>query len=215
MCKYDHESIVKAVRKLNPKLKVPNRTSWKEGIPDLEEPLNHIAIEIELSSLRNGWAQCLYYYRMGAPEVHFILSPRLYKTYEEKEISFVKDNPIPNVIVYSLPAIIREEKKEKPIEEPKRKHKAIKLPKKEGDVEKFVIPPQDERKRIREPLIKLSVTERRIGEDKVYEPIKEKIRSRHSCPLCGSKMKQTTYTNNFGDKTNLFECSICGKLDGN
>ena len=102
---FNHNDIVEEILKLNPQLHKPQKAAWPQGLPDLEEPFQHIAIEVELSDLRRGWGQCLYYYRMGAREVHFILAPTLYKEYENKEDGFISENPVPNVRVYNLPSV--------------------------------------------------------------------------------------------------------------
>jgi len=102
---FDHTDIVEEILKLNPHLHKPQRSAWPQSLPDLEEPFQHIAVEVELSDLRNGWGQCLYYHRMGAKEVHFILAPTLYNEYKRKEEVFINENPIPNVRVYNLPSV--------------------------------------------------------------------------------------------------------------
>ena len=110
---FNHEDIVEELLKLNPQLHKPQKAAWPQGLPDLEEPLQHIAVEVELSNLRNGWGQCLYYYRMGATEVHFVLAPMLYKEYKRKENVFINKNPLPNVRVYNLPGTPADTKKVK------------------------------------------------------------------------------------------------------
>lgn len=115
---YWHDAIVKNIIKLNPRFHNPNRGSWLEGIPDLEDASREV-VEVALTNLRDSWGQCLHYYRMNATHIHLVLAPKLYLDYQNKEKAFIKQNPIPNVDIYALPAIpehdkpIRIEKKQR------------------------------------------------------------------------------------------------------
>jgi len=101
---YWHDAIVKVLIKLNPQYHSPNRGSWLEGVPDLEDADREV-VEVALTNLRDSWGQCLYYYRMNATHIHLVLSPKLYIDYQNKERAFIRANPIPNADVYTLPAI--------------------------------------------------------------------------------------------------------------
>lgn len=102
--KFSHEDIVRILIKLNPRFYRPNRGSWPQGIPDLENA-NREVVEVALTKLRDAWGQCLYYYRSGATHIHLVLSPKHYLDYKTKEITFIKANPLPNVTVYVLPEL--------------------------------------------------------------------------------------------------------------
>lgn len=103
---FDHDDIVKILKRLNSRFRQPHRASWSQGVPDLEEPITREVVEVALSrDLKTAWGQCLYYYRMGASQIHLVLSPRLFISYRKDECSFVRENPIPNVVVYTLPDI--------------------------------------------------------------------------------------------------------------
>lgn len=121
--KYAHDDIVKILIELNPTFFHPNRGSWQQGIPDLENPIREV-VEVALTKLRDAWGQCLYYYRSGATHVHLVLSPRLFVEYQIKEVSFIKANPIPEVDVYKLPSIPAHPK----IEKKKRKPMSVRKP---------------------------------------------------------------------------------------
>lgn len=204
---YKHDEIVASIQKLNPTFKQPTRTAWPNALPDLEDPRTRAVVEVELSDLRAGWGQCLYYYRMGASKIHFVLAPNLYKEYGDKENKFIRENPIPLVTVYSLPPIIipsSQTKKKKTI------HTQI-VP----NISKFVAPDKDyevpiSRKRMRIPVLIIRKAEESM-EDNIFEFVKEKSCSK-SCFLCNSQMKLRIYTNNFGDETRYFECS-CGHME--
>jgi len=127
---FNHNDIVEEIIKLNPQLHKPQKAAWPQSLPDLEEPFQHIAVEVELSDVRNGWGQCLYYYRMGAREVHFILAPSLYKEYKRKEEVFINENPLPNVRVYKLPYVKATTKKDDDKKQRQKKEKKKDLPSK-------------------------------------------------------------------------------------
>ena len=101
---YWHDDIVRTIMRMNPQFHLPNRGSWLQGIPDLEDA-NRGVVEVALTDLRNSWGQCLYYYRMNASHIHFVLAPKMYLDYQNKEKAFIKANPIPKVDVYMLPVI--------------------------------------------------------------------------------------------------------------
>lgn len=103
--KFSHDEIVKTLMELNPRFYRPNRGSWRQGIPDLEDASREV-VEVALTKLRDAWGQCLYYYRSGATCVHLVLSPRHYLDYTTKESAFIKANPIPNVEVHALPELL-------------------------------------------------------------------------------------------------------------
>jgi len=210
--KFRHDDIVKAIATLNPKLREADRTSWRESIPDLEEPLEHIAVEVELNGLQASWGQCLYYYRMGAKEIHLILSPKLKEEYDKKESKFVRENPIPNVIVYALPSALALE--EKMLNIPKKKRGR---PKKQVDrVLPFITPPKtfivEPLKRTRNTIMGLSSTEKKIGEEKIYELEKGGVMSTRKCQMCNQKMKMFVYTNNFNRQLQVYVCK-CGYME--
>jgi len=102
--KYAHDDIVRVLMQLNPRFFRPDRGSWQQGIPDLEDSYREV-VEVALTNLRDAWGQCLYYYRSGATRVHLVLSPKHYLDYKTKETVFIKTNPIPNVEVHALPEL--------------------------------------------------------------------------------------------------------------
>ena len=103
---FAHDDIVRVLKRLNPKFSSSHRASWPQGIPDLEEPVTREVVEVAVSrDLRTAWGQCLYYYRMGASQIHLVLSPKLFIGYKKDECAFVRENPIPKVNVYELPDI--------------------------------------------------------------------------------------------------------------
>jgi len=102
--KFHHDEIVKTLIELNPTFYRPDRGSWPQGIPDLENPSREV-VEVALTHLRDAWGQCLYYYRSGATCVHLVLSPKHYLEYTTKELAFINANPIPNVEVHALPEL--------------------------------------------------------------------------------------------------------------
>lgn len=103
---FAHDDIVRILKRLNSRFRQPHRASWPQGVPDLEEPVTREVVEVAVArDLRIAWGQCLYYYRMGASQIHLVLSPRLHISYKKDECSFVRENPIPKVIVYELPDI--------------------------------------------------------------------------------------------------------------
>ena len=101
---FRHDDIVHLIKELNSQYDLPHRGSWGEGIPDLEEPITRQVVEVAIArDLKTVWGQCVYYYRMGASRIHLVLSPRLFQNYRRNECIFVKENPIPNIEVYTLP----------------------------------------------------------------------------------------------------------------
>ena len=106
---YWHDDIVAVIKHLNPQYHSPNRASWLESIPDLEDADRQV-VKVALTNLRNSWGQCLYYYRLSAAHIHLVLSPNLYLDYQNREKAFIKANPIPNVDIYALPAIPEHDK---------------------------------------------------------------------------------------------------------
>lgn len=208
----DHSSIVKEIKKLNPNYAESSRSSWPESTPDLDDPIKRSIVEVELSSLRDGWGQCLYYYRMGASAIHFVLSPVLYKEYGKKEDSFIRENPLSNVKVYSLPPtyLVIQEKAQLKRKQTKLKQKGKRN---NQNLEKFTLIKnenestitQTQRKRIRQPLIRVSTSQKYV-EENTFKVSKVED-SQKICRLCKIPMILKTYTNNFGDEAQYFECS--------
>jgi len=124
---FRHDDIVHLIKNLNTQYDLPNRGSWGDGIPDLEEPITRQVVEIAIArDLKTVWGQCVYYYRMGASHIHLVLSPRLFHNYIKNECSFTKENPVPNVEVYmlpdnKLPLVVAHKAKVKQTEGPKQK----------------------------------------------------------------------------------------------
>jgi hypothetical protein len=113
------------LKQLNTLYDYPARGSWSESWPDLEEPITRQVVEVALTDLKKAWGQCLYYYRMGASRIHLVLSPKLFLDYKNNESAFVRENPIPNVDVYTLPQIlvrvshkVKVKPKRKPVKSP-------------------------------------------------------------------------------------------------
>jgi hypothetical protein len=103
---FSHDQICKILKRLNSRFSSALRGSWPKGLPDLEDPVTREVVEVAVSrELKTSWGQCLYYYRMGASEIHLILSPRLFLQYKNDESGFIRENPIPNVVVHTLPDI--------------------------------------------------------------------------------------------------------------
>lgn len=100
--KFSHDEIVKTLIELNPRFYHPNRGSWQQNVPDLEDPSREV-VKVALIKLRDAWTQCLYYNRSGATRIHLVLSPRQYLDYKTKES---KISSIPNVEVYTLPELL-------------------------------------------------------------------------------------------------------------
>ena len=100
-----HGGIVKVLMELNQGFTVPSRSQWPKYVPDLVHSEKRIAVEVELTDLLKAWGQCLSYYRLGAKEVHLVLTPQLFRQFERDEKSFVKKNPLPGIRVYELPLV--------------------------------------------------------------------------------------------------------------
>jgi len=122
---FSHSQILRILKQLNTQYKDASHGSWSESWPDLEEPITRQVVEVALSDLKKAWGQCLYYYRMGASEIHLVLSPKLFLDYENNESAFVRENPILNVAVYTLPKILVPTSH---IEKAKPKQKSVKIP---------------------------------------------------------------------------------------
>jgi len=222
-----HDDIVEAILELNPGFEKASKSSWAASIPDLEHPLKRIAVEIELTSLSSAWSQCLEFYREGATEIHLILAPKLYQTYQGKEEVFVRENPIPNVIVHSLKAVEKIPKEtEKPEKKPSRKKvKRLtvyeRMIKEERVKEKFTIvePPKIRKRKVilrkNGTPVKADFKGSDIGlESEIYFVVDKKRGKRKLCNLCGEPaIVRTIYQNIFGEQVIMLKCNYCGFLE--
>jgi hypothetical protein len=70
------------------------------------------------------------------------------------------------------------------------------------------------RERTRIPLIRVSSKgDRQISEEKIYERERKPRTSLKKCVVCGLRCTATDYSNNFGDKTRVYECGDCGHME--
>ena len=190
---YWHDDIVKVLIKLNPQYHSPNRGSWLEGIPDLEDADREV-VEVALTSLRDAWGQCLYYYRMNAFHIHLVLAPKLYIDYQNKEKAFINANPIPLVDVYALPEIPARPKpnktaKTKPIRKPEAK---FTVTKEESEILKQAEQPKfDSKKGLN---IGIDDDKFELGEHPKVEVIEEApkppLKDRHTCSKCKELIRE-------------------------
>lgn len=222
---YTHGAVVKSLLKCNRQLKVPSRTGWVVNVPDLVHKRRRIAVEVELSDLTVGWGQCLSYYRQGALEIHLVLSPRLHAHYEKNEERFIKENPMPNIKVYSLPEV-----KRKTAPKVVGGEKLLKVKKKrQRQVEREV--PKPIRKFYRPKLVEkpnsyilrengsairtdFGESDKMVGIQNIYFPIGKRSKRGGRCSICGTALQGEVYKNAYREVTVLYTCPECGFTRG-
>ena len=106
---YFRSAIIKQLKILNPQFDYANTASWQIVKPTLEEPVSREVIELELKNVDFAWQRCLKLTKTGASRVHLVLHPKLYETAKKLKSSYIIDNPIAHLELYSLP---KREKKE-------------------------------------------------------------------------------------------------------